>query len=85
MCRRIRKREFLDERNLAVHAVIGTAAHVNDVAQGHGLLHEQEAMVFAGADDQGTTKRADATAVTRLFAGSNLGVLRRRIIQGAQG
>ena len=30
-----------------VHSVIGTAANVNDVIQGHGLLHGQESVVFA--------------------------------------
>ena len=32
-----------------VHSVIGTAANVNDVSQGHGLLHGEEAVVFADA------------------------------------
>ena len=32
-----------------VHTVIGTAANVNDVTQGHGLLHGGEAQVFADA------------------------------------
>ena len=46
-----------------VHTVIGTAANVNDVTQGHGLLHGQEADVFADAGYQGATKRPEATGV----------------------
>jgi IS5 family transposase len=46
-----------------VHTVIGTAANVNDVTQGHGLLHGQEAVVFADAGYQGAAKRAEATGV----------------------
>ncbi len=46
-----------------VHTVIGTAANVNDVTQGHGLLHGQETVVFADAGYQGATKRAEATGV----------------------
>ena len=32
-----------------VHTVIGTAANVNDVTQGHGLLHGEEEVVFGDA------------------------------------
>ena len=46
-----------------VHTVIGTAANVNDVTQGHGLLHGEETVVFADAGYQGVTKRAEATGV----------------------
>ena len=46
-----------------VHSVIGTAANVNDVTQGHGLLHGQEQVVFADAGYQGATKRPEATGV----------------------
>jgi IS5 family transposase len=46
-----------------VHTVIGTAANVNDVTQGHGLLHGEEAMVFGDAGYQGATKRPEATGV----------------------
>ena len=46
-----------------VHAVIGTAANVNDVTQGHALLHGEEVDVFADAGYQGATKRAEATGV----------------------
>ena len=35
-----------------VHTVIGTAANVNDVTQGHDLLHGQESVVFADAGYQ---------------------------------
>jgi len=46
-----------------VHSVIGTAANVSDVTQGHGLLHGQESVVFADAGYQGAGKRPEATAV----------------------
>jgi IS5 family transposase len=46
-----------------VHTVIGTAANVNDVTQGHGLLHGDETVVFADAGYQGAAKRAEATGV----------------------
>jgi len=42
-----------------VHSVIGTAANVADVTQGHGLLHGQESVVFADAGYQGADKRPD--------------------------
>ena len=47
-----------------VHTVIGTAANVNDVTQGHALLHGEEADVFADAGYQGAMKRPEATGVT---------------------
>ena len=46
-----------------VHTVIGTSANVSDVTQGHGLLHGQEAVVFADAGYQGADKREGATGV----------------------
>ena len=46
-----------------VHSVIGTAANVNDVTQGHELLHGEEAIVFADAGYQGVEKRPEATGV----------------------
>ena len=46
-----------------VHTVIGTAANVNDVTQGHGLLHGAETVVFADAGYQGADKRLEATGV----------------------
>jgi IS5 family transposase len=46
-----------------VHTVIGTAANVNDVTQGHGLLHGDETVVFADAGYQGAAKRTEATGV----------------------
>ena len=46
-----------------VHTVIGTAANVNDVTQGHALLHGQEQVVFADAGYQGAAKRVEATGV----------------------
>jgi IS5 family transposase len=46
-----------------VHTVIGTAANVNDVTQGHALLHGEEQVVFADAGYQGAPKRDEATGV----------------------
>ena len=46
-----------------VHTVIGTAANVNDVTQGHSLLHGEESVVFADAGYQGAAKRVEATSV----------------------
>lgn len=46
-----------------VHTVIGTAANVNDVTQGHGLLHGEEQVIFADAGYQGADKREEATGV----------------------
>ena len=46
-----------------VHTVIGTAANVNDVTQGHALLHGDEEVVFADAGYQGAMKRNEATGV----------------------
>jgi IS5 family transposase len=46
-----------------VHTVIGTAANVNDVTQGHALLHGQEQVVFADAGYQCAPKREEATGV----------------------
>ena len=46
-----------------VHTVIGTAANVNDVTQGHALLHGDEQVVFADAGYQGAAKRPEATGV----------------------
>jgi IS5 family transposase len=46
-----------------VHTVIGTAANVNDVTQGHSLLHGEESVVFADAGYQGASQRAEATGV----------------------
>jgi IS5 family transposase len=46
-----------------VHTVIGTAANVSDVTQGHALLHGQEQVVFADAGYQGAPKRDEATGV----------------------
>ena len=46
-----------------VHTVFGTAANLNDVTQGHGLLHGKEAVVFTDAGYQGATTRLCATGV----------------------
>ena len=45
-----------------VHTVIGTAARVNDAAQGHGLAHGQdEVVLLADARCQRVTNRPEAT------------------------
>ena len=46
-----------------MHTAIGTAANVNDVTQGHALLHGEEQLVFADAGHQGASQRPDATGV----------------------
>jgi IS5 family transposase len=46
-----------------VHTVVGTSANVNDVTQGHALLHGEEVEVFADAGYQGADKRPEATRV----------------------
>ena len=46
-----------------VHTVIGTAANVHDVTQGHALLHGDEQVVFTDAGYQGAEKREEATGV----------------------
>jgi transposase, IS5 family len=53
----------VDAESGLVHTVIGTAANVNDVTQGHGLLHGEESVVFADAGYQGAAKRREATGV----------------------
>ena len=53
----------VDAESGLVHTVIGTAANVNDVTQGHALLHGEEQVVFADAGYQGASKRPDATGV----------------------
>jgi IS5 family transposase len=53
----------VDAESGLVHTVIGTAANVNDVTQGHGLLHGEEEVVFADAGYQGAMKRHEATGV----------------------
>lgn len=53
----------VDAESGLVHTVIGTTANVNDVTQGHALLHGDEQVVFADAGYQGATKRPEATGV----------------------
>ncbi len=53
----------VDAQSGLVHTVIGTAANVNDVTQGHNLLHGAEQVVFADAGYQGASKRPEATGV----------------------
>ena len=42
-----------------VHAVVTTPANVNDVTQGHALLHGEESLVFADAGYRGIEKREE--------------------------
>ena len=53
----------VDAESGLVHSVIGTAANVNDVTQGHALLHGKEEIVFGDAGYQGADKREEATGV----------------------
>jgi|SRR6185312_8619929 len=53
----------VDAESGLVHTVIGTAANVNDVTQGHALLHGEEVAVFADAGYQGAMKRPEASGV----------------------
>ena len=47
-----------------VHTVIGTAANVNDVTQGYGLLHGQESVVFADTGYQSAAMSAPVRRVS---------------------
>ena len=49
-----------DAESGLVHTVIGTAANVNDVTQGHALLHGDETDAFGDAGYQGIAKRDEA-------------------------
>lgn len=42
-----------------VHAVVGTAANVNDITQAHALVHGNEVDVYADAGYQGVVKREE--------------------------
>lgn len=42
-----------------IHTVVTTPANVNDVTQGHALLHGEESLVFADAGYQGIEKREE--------------------------
>ena len=53
----------VDAESGLVHTVMGTAANVNDVTQGYGLLHGEETIVFADAGYQGVDKRDEATGL----------------------
>jgi IS5 family transposase len=53
----------VDAESGLVHTVIGTAANVNDVTQGHALLHGEEVEVYADAGYQGAMQRPEATGV----------------------
>ncbi len=53
----------VDAESGLVHTVIGTPANVNDVTQGHALLHGEEVVVFADAGYQGAMKRPEASGV----------------------
>ena len=53
----------VDAESGLAHTDIGTSANVNDVTQGHGLLHGEEKVVFADVGCQGASKRAEATGV----------------------
>jgi IS5 family transposase len=46
-----------------VHAVVGTAANVNDVTQASKLVHGEESDVFADAGYQGVAKREEVQGI----------------------
>lgn len=48
-----------DARSGLIHTVVTTPANVNDVTQGHALLHGEESLVFADAGYQGIEERAE--------------------------
>ncbi len=47
----------VDAESGLVHTVIGTAANVNDVTQGHGLLRTEEFVLFVDAALKGVVFR----------------------------
>ncbi len=49
----------VDVHSGLTHTVRGTAANVNDVVEGNGLLHGQETEVFVDAGWQGSDKRSE--------------------------
>ena len=64
-----------------VHTVIGTAAHVNDVTQAHGLLHGEEIVAIGDAGYQGAAKRPERTSNTEWMTAMRPG-LRRALDKG---
>lgn len=50
----------VDTHSGLVHTVRGTSGNVADIAEGHSLLHGEEADVYADAGYQGAQKRLDA-------------------------
>jgi IS5 family transposase len=52
-----------DAESGLVHAVVGTAANVNDVTQAHALVHGKEADVYADAGYQGVSKREEVQGI----------------------
>ena len=60
-----------------MHTMVGTAANVNNVTQGHALLHGEETVVSADAGYQGAAKCPDATGVAWQVAMQS-GLRRRR-------
>lgn len=51
------------DTDLGLVTVIGTAVNVNDATQEHGLLHGEEAVLFADAGYQGAMKGPEAMGV----------------------
>jgi len=50
----------VDAKSGLVHAVVGTAANVNDVTQAGALLHGRETVAFGDAGYRGVHKREEA-------------------------
>lgn len=49
----------VDAHSGLMHTVIGTAGHVSDISQAHGLLHGDETVAFGDAGYQGVEKRCE--------------------------
>ena len=64
----MRARIGVDAESGLVHTDIGTAANVNDITQGHRLLHGKAEMVFTRAGYEGATKSPEATSIDRHIA-----------------
>ena len=58
----------MDAESGLVHTVICTAANVNDVMQGHALLHGKEQGAFGNSGYRGVMKRPEATGVKSTVA-----------------
>ena len=72
-----------DAESGLVHTVTTTAANANDITQTHALLLGQEEVVFADSGYRGVEKQKIDSGTAPMFALSNLWVVRKRILRGA--